>query len=207
MSATRRFHRTLGLVLLLPMFGWAATGFVFFAKPGYQAAYGGLQVRLYPVVELPAPAHHPEWLEVRYLRTTLGNHLLVRNETGWSHLDPVGLERRALPDEATLRRLVEDATAPERDRYGEIAAVARAEGEIPTATIKTTTGVEIELEWNTLTLRQSGRDTRLIDTLYRIHYLQWTGIRLLDRVLGIVGLVSLITLAGLGARLAVGGPR
>ncbi len=46
MSGTRRFHRLLGLVLLLPILGWAATGLVFFTKPGYAQAYAGIQIRL-----------------------------------------------------------------------------------------------------------------------------------------------------------------
>ena len=33
---TRRAHRMLGLILLLPICGWAVTGFVFFIKPGYE---------------------------------------------------------------------------------------------------------------------------------------------------------------------------
>lgn len=101
-------HRLLGIVLLLPMLGWAGTGLVFFVKPGYDAAYGELKVR-----DVPPAGTRP--------------------------------------------------AAPERGP--------------------------------------------LVDALYRAHYLQWTGYRFLDRVLGVAGLAALVTLTALGARLAFGRPR
>jgi hypothetical protein len=202
MTVTRRTHRILGLILLLPICGWALTGFVFFVKPGYDAAYGGLHVRAYSLEGASVPGPRPEWLEVRMLRTVLGYHALVRIENGRLHLNPTTLLARELPDEAAIRRLIGDAIAPERVRYGDIATVTRHPDASPSASIETTTGVKIDLDWTTLGLQQSGRDTRRIDALYRIHYLQWTGIRVVDRVLGALGLASLIILAILGFRLA-----
>ena len=35
----RILHRIIGIALLLPFFGWAITGMVFFIKPGYAGAY------------------------------------------------------------------------------------------------------------------------------------------------------------------------
>ncbi len=206
-GGARRVHRLLGLVLLLPLCGWAATGFVFFVKPGYDAAYGGLRVREYPLEGSAFPAAQPGWLEARALRTVLGDELLIRGSAGWKHLDPATARERPLPDEAAIRRLVDDAIRDEKARYGEIVAVTRQEDDAPSASIRTATGVTIELDWTTLALRQSGRDTRRIDLLYRIHYLQWTGVGPLDRALGVVGLTSLVILAGLGVRLAFGGRR
>jgi hypothetical protein len=203
----RRAHRVLGLILLLPICGWAVTGFVFFTKPGYEAAYSALRVREYPLDGVSIPLSRPGWLEVRALRTVLGNHLLVRMEGGWAQLDPATLRSLELPDDSAIRRMVQDAIASDRTRYGEIASIIRDERDGSSISIATTTGVEIDLDWNTLALNQSGRDTRRIDALYRIHYLQWTGIRLLDRVLGIIGLASLVALAILGLRLAFGGRR
>jgi hypothetical protein len=37
--------------------------------------------------------------------------------------------------------------------------------------------------------------------LYRIHYLQWTGIKSVDQVLGVVGILLIVALSLLGARL------
>ncbi|HKQ60281.1 MAG TPA: hypothetical protein VJS92_03285 [Candidatus Polarisedimenticolaceae bacterium] len=195
MRRVRGLHRILGLVLLLPILGWAATGFVFFVKPGYAGAYESLRVRRHPL-------ERPEWLETRTLRTALGDHLLARTESGWTHLDPATLAPLPLPDETGIRRLVEDAIATNRVRYGDVVSVVRDDGSPPSATVRTSTGVEIQLDWSGLELQQSGRDTRRIDGLYRIHYLQWTGVRTLDRVLGAAGLASLLLLAALGVRLA-----
>jgi len=204
MSRSRRAHRLLGLVLTLPMFGWALTGLVFFVKPGYDAAYGGLRVRALPLDAAVVPSVRPEWLEIRLLRTVLGDHLLVRTTAGAEHLDPATGAARPLPDEPAIRRLIEDAIASDRQRYGEIASVARHE-DSSSATVATTTGAAVELDWARLSLQQSGRDTRRIDALYRVHYLQWTGVRAVDRVLGVAGLGALVALAALGVRLAFRG--
>ncbi len=203
----RRTHRILGLVLLVPLTTWALTGFVFFVKPGYEAAYAGLKVRTYPLEGAWFPPPDPGRLEVRLLRTKLGDHLLVRSTDGWDHLDPTTGRPRDLPDAAAIRQLVNDAIDSDRARYGEIVAVTRSPGKDASASIRTTTGVEIGLDWTTLDLRQSGPDTRRIDALYRVHYLQWTGIHLLDRILAVAGIVLLLALAALGARIALGGPR
>jgi hypothetical protein len=199
---SRRTHRVLGLILLLAICAWATTGFIFFVKPGYGPAYGGLHVRRYGLDGAAVPQPRPEWLEVRLVRTVLGDHVLARVESGAVQLDPATLSARELPEESDIRRLISDAIGPEHDRYGEIASVARHPGDAPSASIVTTTGVTIELDWATLSLQQSGRDTRRIDALYRVHYLQWTGIKALDRVLGVVGLASLLVLAFFGLRLA-----
>lgn len=200
--SVRRLHRVLGLVLLLPILAWTATGFVFFVKPGYKDAYSALRVRALPL-DAPLSIVPPDksWLETRALRTVLGEHLLVRTAEGWSHLDPVSLRPRPLPGEADLRALIEDATSADAARYGGIASLVRHEDGSVSAT--TTTGVAIDLDWGTMSLSQSGPDTRRIDALYRVHYLQWTGITAVDRALGIAGLVSLIALAVFGLRLAL----
>jgi hypothetical protein len=204
MSATRRTHRALGLLMLLPICGWALTGFVFFIKPGYGPAYGALQVRRYALDGAPVPSPQPDWLEMKLVRTVLGDHLLVRRETGPEQLDPATLSVRELPDQGAIRRLIADAIAPDTTVYGDIAVIELHDhdGDTPSASIQTTTGVEIDLHWPTLTLQQSGRDTRRIDALYRVHYLQWTGIGPVDRVLGVVGLLALSALAIFGLRLA-----
>lgn len=84
----RRLHRLVGLVLLLPLFGWAITGFVFFVKPGYVGAYELLQPKDYPMdgekITLTPDA---SWLEFRCFKTILGNHLIVRTSQGWQHLE------------------------------------------------------------------------------------------------------------------------
>lgn len=190
----RRLHRLAGLVLLLPMLGWAGTGAIFFLKPGYDDAYSSLTVKTYPL-EAPLAVKAPaDWLEVRYLRTVLGPHLLARTATGWSQFDPVTLAPRPAPGEPDLRALLSEAIDANPVRYGSIVSI---EGTSAT----TSTGAAVTLDWNRLSISQRGRDTDRIDWFYKVHYLQWTGIDMIDDVLGLTGLVLIVGLSLLGARL------
>lgn len=191
----RRWHRLLGLVLFLPFLGWALTGAVFFLKPGYAAAYAPLPVHFLGQSSPIALEPHSEWLEVRAVRTVLGEHLLARTAEGWRHLRAGNLAPWPRPRPESLQPLVDDALSADPERFGR---VARLDGD----TFVTSTGVRVTLDWDTLTLSQRGRDTDRIDALYRIHYLQWTGVKLLDRVLGTAGLLGIVALALLGLRLA-----
>lgn len=192
----RRAHRLLGLALALPFFGWAATGLVFFLKPGYGDAYAALAAPVRPLEGPRTISPGADALEVRWLATPLGQHLLVRGPNGWRHLRAsTGGEWRE-PGETELRPFVAAAIAADRERYGELLG-REAGGEWRTAT-----GVRIRLDWPTLALAQRGRDTAAIELAYRIHYLQWTGVASIDRALGLLGLLGVAVLAGLGLRLA-----
>jgi hypothetical protein len=195
MLVVRKLHRVIGLLLLLPFMGWILTGFVFFLKPGYSGAYELLQPRTYPLAEAVTLRPAPGWLEFRYCQTVLGPHLLVRTVQGWQQLDPATWAVRPLPPPAEVERLVADALAQNPARYGQITAVTDS-------TVSTSTGVQIGLNWPRLSLQQTGTDTRLIDRLYKIHYLQWTGVKAVDTVLGGAGLVLVLALSLLGLRLA-----
>jgi hypothetical protein len=192
---TRRWHRLLGLTLLLPLCGWIATAVIFFIKPGYAGAYDMPAVRTYAMSALPAAPLPAGALEARSLRTILGEHLLVRTKDGWTQDDPATLRPRRQPTPQEVRALIDDAVRENRQRYGQIVSV---NGQ----TARTSTGVKIQLDWSSLSLQQRGADTDRIDLLYRIHYLQWTGIKSIDRILGIAGLALLLTLTILGFRLA-----
>jgi hypothetical protein len=200
----RRWHRRLGLLLLLPFLGWAATGLVFFLKPGYAGAYAQLEPHFLPLAgsaTLPV-APRPDWLETRSLRTVLGTHLLVRTATGHEHLHAESGERFAPPSLEDARRLVEEAVATDPTRYGSVSS-ARVGATPGSYELETATGVRITLDWGTLSLAQRGRDTDRIDALYRVHYLQWTGSRVIDRAIGFLGLAGLVALSLLGLRLAL----
>ena len=69
-------------------------------------------------------------------------------------------------------------------------------------TATTDTGVKVSIDWNSMSLQQRGRDTDRIDLLYKIHYLEWTGVKIVDRVLGLTGLILVMVLTTLGAWLA-----
>lgn len=187
----RKLHRVIGMIMVLPFLGWAVTGIVFFLKPGYAGAYESLQVKTYPLNAPLTIAPDPSWQEVKYLKTVLGLHLLVRTAQGWQQLDPATMTLRAKPTESELRLLLSDAFTTNSSRYGEIREA------LPDSVI-TSTNVRISLDWNRLSLQQRGPDTRRIDWLYKIHYLQWTGVKAVDEVLGVVGLVLVVSLAGLG---------
>ncbi len=193
----RRLHRILGLVMLLPFVGWAATGIVFFTKPGYGAAYDALAVKTYPLDGPLTLQPDPAWREVRYLRTILGTHLIARTASGWAQLNPVTHQPAAPPASDEVKRLIADAFTANPARYGRILSL---DGSVAT----TDTGAVITFDWNRLSLQQRGRDTDRIDLLYKVHYLQWTGQKTLDKALGLGGLILLIALTALGARLALG---
>lgn len=196
----RRLHRFLGLVLVLPILVWAATGFLFHLKPGWDAAYASLALptrALEGTLAIPAGAG---WLEVRGLRTSVGEHWLVRTPKGWQHLD-ASLQPFPEPEPARLLALLDEALAVDPERYGHV--IGRlTEGE--RVTYVTSTDVSLELDWTTLGLSQRGPDTDRIDALYRVHYLQWTGIPAIDKPLALVGLAGLVGLALLGLCLVRG---
>ena len=184
---------------MLPMLGWSLTGMVFFIKPGYQAAYAPLSVKKYPL-ELSIDSAAGNWQQATLVRTVLGHHLLVEQGGTTQHLNPDTLQAWPTPNEADVKRLIDDAIADKRARYGQIA-------ELNGSKATTTTGARITLDWSQLRLSQYGRDTALIDTIYRVHYLQWTPSKSLNQVLGFIGLILLIGLTLLGLRLYLKGWR
>ena len=192
---TRTVHRVIGIILLIPLVGWAITGLVFFIKPGYTGAYEVLTPKFYPINNQVLISENPNWLEVRYLRTILGDHLLVRTDSGWLNLNPNDKRPRSAATDDETRRLVQDAFSMNPKRYGQILSLNGN-------TVTTDTGVVVTIDWNRMSLQQTGKDTKWIDSLYRIHYLQWTGIRSIDRAVGLTGITLVLILTGLGASLA-----
>ena len=187
----RKQHRLLGGILLLPFIAWSLTGVFFLVRPAYEQAYSVLSPKTYSAGQINISAQ-PEWQEMRLLKTVLGLHLLVKQEGGWQQLDPDSLEVRATPVEADLVSFVEDAISQDTLRYGELLP-----GE--SDPFRTSTGVTIAVNWDSLSLYQQGLDTRWIDRIYRIHYLQWTGIAFLDTILGVAGLLLLLLITATGS--------
>lgn len=179
-------------MLFLPFLAWAASGLVFLVKPGYGPAYAVLEIRRQPL----SPPAGTGWLESRRVRTRLGEHLLVKTAEGWEHLHADSFQPWPRPSSVELRPLIEEAIASDARRYGSITSI---DGDI----FVTTTGARIELDWQTLQLSQRGRDTDRIDAIYRLHYLQWTGLKAVDKMLGLVGLGGVAMLALLGLWIAL----
>lgn len=196
MSVPRRIHRFLGWCLILPFFIWATTGLVFFIKPGYQAAFSYLTVKTYPISTSVQLSPQPDWQEMKLLQTVLGLHLLVKQSDGWQQLNPQDFRVRPQPTDDEVYLLLQDAISVDPQRYGQQLQKTE-QGFI------TDTAVQIQLDWHSLSLSQQGKDTELINNLYKAHYLQWTGHKTLDQIVGVIGLVLLILTTVVGVRLLV----
>ncbi len=192
MMNSKKVHRFAGIIMLVPLFLWALTGVVFLVKPGYEAAYEKLPVRLYAMDSPMTITPDARWQEISIKRSILGYHLIVQEDGHWQQLDLETLGEMPLPSKKQLLALVNDAISVNPERYGSIVSVEGNQ-------VFTDTGVEISVDWPRLALQQTGTDTRIIRTLYKIHYLQWLGDSWLNKVLGVLGLVALfvVTLFGL----------
>ena len=180
------------MVLLIPLLGWSLTGIVFLLKPGYEGAYERIALKTYPLEREFHLKRTGNWHESRSVRSVLGYHLLVNDGETWWHLDPSTLAVKTLPTSQEVERLVVDSIAFNTPRYGNVASVSAGK-------IYTDTGVEITLDWATLTMHQVGSDTRLINTLYKIHYLQWLGLPRANTFFAALGIFLLFFLVVLGA--------
>jgi hypothetical protein len=67
---SKRIHRIIGLLLVLPVIGWTITGVIFFIKPGYQAAYDQLVVKTYPLEKSFVIPESKEWIGQTYKNNT-----------------------------------------------------------------------------------------------------------------------------------------
>lgn len=190
-------HRFTGALLLLPLAAWTLTALFFLLRPGFEQAYAPLQPNRLPLDPAIQLQPDPAWEEARLFRTVLGHHLMIREAGQWRHLNAATLEPFAPPDRIALQALLEDAFLSNPQRFGRL--VTAEEGQATTDT-----GVHISLDWNTLTLSQSGRDTRWIDRVYAIHYLRWTGHRRIDQAWGLLGLMLLLYMTYSGTRMLLG---
>ncbi len=192
-----KIHKWLGVVLLAPLCVWAVTGGIFLVKPGYQQAYQKLSIRTYATASSSSHKTRqpmPEsWQQFRRLNTILGEHRLVQLNDQWQQI-ALNSDHLRVASESDVRALMEDAFRIDPVRYGKIVQVDGLQA-------LTDTDVVVVLDWNRMTLTQRGKDTRLIKSLYRMHYLQWSGQDQLDRVLGFLGLMLLIALTVFGVRL------
>lgn len=188
----QRFHTYFGLFLSLPLITWAITGAFFYFKPNYQNAFHQLAVKTYPLThDSISIATETHWKEIKLVKTVLGEHLIVLTDQGFENLKLDDLSSYTPLPKNDAIRLIKDAITSKPERYGLVT-------EYNDGVAVTSTGVKIELNETNLTLRQSGADTRFINTLYKIHYLEWLGFKTGNRIFGMIGLVSLLILTGLG---------
>ncbi|OKY27501.1 hypothetical protein BI291_09125 [Thalassotalea sp. PP2-459] len=181
--------------MLLPIIAWAITGTYFFFKPGYQEAYQALNVKTYPLTyidKLPKG----EWLETKQLKTVLGQHVFLKDNKQRHHFIMPSWQAVDILSKKQINALVADAITANKTRYGEIKSITNNQ-------ILTTTNVVITLNWPLLSLRQQGKDTDFINTMYNIHYLRWSGNKTLDQYLGVIGLFLVLLLAGIGTWMTI----
>lgn len=197
---SRNIHKVIGLILVLPMIGWTLTGLVFFIKPGYSDAYEQLKVKTYPIERSFSIDGSNSWHEVKLVKTILGEHLLVKTSDGRQHLNLNTAQKFIEPQDEQLTLLLNDAMTSNIQRYGQVTSI---DGN----TAVTSTGVRVTLYWDSLTISQQGTDTRLINSLYSIHYLQWTPWKGINSFLGVLGLGLLSALTIMGVRLYLKGRR
>jgi len=192
----KQLHRFTGIVLLLPFLVWSLTGIFFLFRPPFFEAYEQIPIKQYPLLNSSLEVASDNWVEVRQIRSILGNHLLVRNTDGWMHLRADTKETWELPSESELTQLLQDAFQFNSDRYGMITEIKENKG-------ITNTGIEIEIDWPTLSITQVGMDRIWIDRIYNLHYLRWSGIEWLDNIVGILGLCLLVYMTFSGARMVL----
>lgn len=189
----RKAHRWMGALLILPFFAWAITGMIFFIKPGYGKAYASLTLQTLPLEPVSIPDYQGA-SQIRLLRTALGYSLFVSDKQGLRHLDPLTGQLKPKPNKEEFLKLLNPAIAADPERYGTVETVDGL-------TAVTSTGVKIKLNWNNLRFSQYGTDTKRIDWFYKVHYLQWSGNKEIDKFLGMAGLILLIGMALTGTRL------
>lgn len=177
--------------MMLPLIAWALTGIIFLTKPGYNGAYERLNVKTYELDSEVAFLPHKDWEEMRLIRTVLGLHLLAKKDGAYKQFDSATLLPKEKPTTHQVEVLISDAISVNSKRYG---LIEQVDG----LNVYTNAGITIELNWDDMTLSQRGKDRKIIETLYKIHYLQWTKWEGVNLMLGVLGLVFLITLTFVG---------
>lgn len=183
----KKIHTALGLILVIPLLAWIVTGVIFIFKPGYGEAYQQIIPKFYAIDRYDFTIPDNKWSEVRIVQTVLGKHLLVKMEHQWQHVDLVDFTPMPMPSIQEQIRFLTDAISINSERYG---VVEEKKGDV----YVTSTGVELSLNWDTLSIYQTGNDTRLINLFYKIHYLQWLGNKTANITLAVVGLSLLLCL-------------
>ncbi len=197
-----RAHRWLALGLVIPLLVWSVTGLVFHLKPGWARAYDQLdEARPGPldlaavtaIASLPGPATGWTASRVELFDSALGPLYRVTILDGSALYDARTGARRSPLAVADARSLAVDAVARSEHHaaYGDPVEVREAPAEFR---IQFSGGAVVRIGRDDGRLTQRGADTERIDWLYRLHYLQWTGNRAIDRVIAGAGL-GLIWLA------------
>jgi hypothetical protein len=192
-AALRSWHKWLGWVLVTQLILWAVTGAIFILKPGYGPAYETPKIQFLPVsardLQRVASISNTDWQGLRILKTSVGEHLLVDTAEGVKHLNFIGEEQA--PSLSVVKHLLRESIGYNPGRYGELKSIEGLVG-------ITSTGVELTLNWQQLSIRQQGADSRLINLLYKLHYLQFTDNAFVNKTLATLALLLLVALSVFG---------
>jgi len=181
-----RIHRWSAIVLVSMLVVWSITGLLFHLKPGWDRAYDQLSVKRDEPIDtssVVAIASLPKSSSIELFGTVLGPMYRVTTTDSSSIVDATtGRPRTFTPDEVV--RLVDDAVSrsPFANRYGAHVGIAGND-------VRYAGDQVVTFSPSTLRVSQQGRDTKRIDWLYRMHYLQWTGNKAIDKILAVGGLV------------------
>lgn len=207
---TRRLHRLLGVALVAPFLAWTATGLLFLVKPGWRGAYESLDafrdeafdpMGLAPFSIVSAKPGEPgAAVRVEMGTTGLGLVYRVHGSDGTRLVDARTGSVISPLDRDAATKVAVDATSRARavERYG---AVRESREDGDTIEVAFEGGAVVRVGRSDLSLAQSGADTSRIDLLYRLHYLQWTGVAAIDRPLALAAIGGTWILAALGLRL------
>lgn len=199
-----RVHRYLALALVVPLIVWSVTGLLFHLKPGWTRAYDMLDAerpldatQVTPIANVTA--QFPDGVtHLELFGTVIGPLYRVSTANGDALVNAATGAKISPLSESDARALASDAIAHSRlkDGYGEITHADVRDDVVRFTTAK---GPIVEVGRTDARISQHGSDTARIDWLYRIHYLQWTGHKTLDRVLAVAGLalIWLVMIPGL----------
>lgn len=216
----RRFHRIMGLALVLPLILWVVTGLLFHVKHRYGEAYEALVVpravepdwslaRISPaqvidrgLAEAPLALDvHPSGRLVYYGK--LGSAPVAVDAVTGATLDA------ATPQEARAWVAAALAKSPNAQRYGSevgfevsTASSARTHCEDPALTLRFSGEKTVRVDLITGELTQTGALNDFIDATYRVHYLQWTPWTWLNIALVLASIPLVLALAATGLRMA-----
>lgn len=188
-------HRTLAIALVALLVVWSVTGLLFHLKPGWDRAYDQLAVErpgplklaaIVPATSIEAALAGASIERVALFDTQLGPLYRVATATGTELVDATTGKKRSPLTVPECEALIADAVSrsPHRAAYG---------GPVATHTDERTVKVDFKdatvvLGRSDARISQHAESTGRIDWLYRIHYLQWTGNKTIDRAFAVLGL-------------------
>lgn len=216
----RRFHRLLGLILVLPLALWVFTGLLFHIKYRYDEAYEALAI--------PHPSQ-PDWSKAKaspasVIESGIAEGPLVLGVHPSGRLVYYGKlgAKPVVVDAATGEELSQAsqeegrawlatalANSPHAARYGQVVASEtttsrsmRTGTQDPALVVHMSGSKVVRVDLVTGEIAQTGALNDFIDATYRLHYLQWTPWKPVNILMELASVVLVLVLAATGLRMA-----